>query len=840
MEHNGSIPAAPRKELMRFFDELSSKRLVYTHAPAGHGKSFSVRMWMTRRAVPCAWVAVNNFSGRKPSEFCERFADALFALQPQNTALKEIAEHKSFATAPFEFMKRALKAFRSFAADTSEYTLAIDDLHLVTDAYTLKILPDLFLELPDSVTLLVLSRAEPPDSFSEFIVKNMMSVVEAERLRFSESEIKSFFESCGQILTGQQALDIMAATGGWAIGLNAILLSGGYKKGRKLISRYLETFIKEQIWDRWDEWRQDFLLCVSVADELTPDFCDAITGRKDSAEVLNAFVRENAFISVDGENVYRFHHLFLDFLRHGFESKDEKQKNAAFQAAGDWFYEHGNHYRAVEYYIKSGNKKGVTKSLKLMYDYNSPYAAIEDTLSIIRLSVDGSIVDEYPFLLEVQAWTAFVEGRGADMERYLDRYFKQLPKIILQNPASAQTALLLRCMDYRNSMIGITKELRKLPLKLFGQSNTPSLSQNMPLFHRSVRDFSEYALDGDNGFTLFKKTIGVLIGAEYDVIEHLLRGGLAYERGNLSAAYEYAMSANAKIKDSFAPEIQFCSFMLLSAVLEAQGHHTESHSVLDTASAMIERHKAYYLNANFRAFSCRLKLANGDTEAARDWLKHDAEPTQNTLTFYKLYQHFTTARAFIVTGDYNMAILLLKKVLALCEQYRRTLGVIETNILLAIAYWKKVRGAQNNAFEPLEKAILSAREYGYTQVFANEGADLSNMLHKLQKRVIQKDYAGELSSADVKPLYFTALTRAKHSPGLTGGRMPENLAFTQQQQTIMRYINDGLTQKEIAGRIGIKPSSVKVHVKLIYKKLDVSNVTDAIIKMRELGVPDGG
>ncbi|MCL2500713.1 MAG: LuxR C-terminal-related transcriptional regulator [Defluviitaleaceae bacterium] len=839
MQIIGSTPIAPREALMRFLDGLSSKRFIYIHAPAGYGKSFSVRMWMARRAAPSAWVSVNNFSGRKPSEFCERFADALFALQPDNEALEEIVGHKSFSTAPFEFIKRALKVFRSYATDTAAYTLAVDDLHLVTNPHMLKTLPDLFHELPECTNLFILSRAEPPDGFSGFVVKNMMSVVDAEYLRFTENEIKTLFESGGHKLTALQASDILTSTGGWAIGLNAILLSGGYKKRRKLLSRYLETFIREQIWEKWEAKRRDFLIDVSVAEELTADFCDAVTGKTNSADILDALVRENAFVSVDDEGIYRFHHLFLDFLRHGFERASEKRKNAVHQAAGNWFYKRGNYYKAVEHYIKSGNKKEVTRSLKRMYDYNSPYAAIEDTLSIIRLSVGGSIVDEYPFLLEVQAWTAFVEGRGTDMEEYLDRYFKQLPKIILQNPASAQTALLLRCMDYRNSMIEVTKKLRRLPLKLFGQSNTPSLSQNMPHFHCSVRDFSEYVSEGDKGFVLFKKTIGVLIGEESEAIILLINGGLAYERGNLNDAYEYALSANTKVKDSFAPEIQFNAFMFLTSVLEAQGHHAEAQRVLDNTSAMIERHKAYYLNANFRAFICRLKMAKGDREAARDWLNHDAEPMQNTLSFYKLYQHFTTARALIVTGDLNMAILLLKKVYALCEQYRRTLGVIEANILLAIAYWKKVRGTQNDALMPLEKAILTAREYGYTQLFANEGADISNMLHKLQKRVIQKDYAGALSALEIKSLYFTALTRAKHSPGLTGGRVSENLTFTRQQKTIVRYINDGLTQKEIAERMGIKPSSVKVHATLIYKKLDVSNLTDAIIKIRELGVPEG-
>jgi LuxR family maltose regulon positive regulatory protein len=180
--------------------------------------------------------------------------------------------------------------------------------------------------------------------------------------------------------------------------------------------------------------------------------------------------------------------------------------------------------------------------------------------------------------------------------------------------------------------------------------------------------------------------------------------------------------------------------------------------------------------------------------------------------------------------------LFLKKLEFLCEQYRRPLDVIEINILLAIAYWKKVRGAQNDAFEPLEKAIVSAQEYGFTQIFANEGAELSNMLHKLQKRVIQKDYPGNISTAQARTLYIMTLARAKQSPGLTGGRTPENMKFTEKQKTVMQYLCEGLTQKEIGGKMGLKHSAIKSHMILIYKKLDVTNAVEAMLKIKDLGL----
>ncbi|MCL2031339.1 MAG: LuxR C-terminal-related transcriptional regulator [Oscillospiraceae bacterium] len=829
--------AAPRTHLMELLDGASVKRLMYIHAPAGYGKTLSTRLWLGRRGGRAAWIAVSESLGRKPAEFCERLAGALCVLQPDNAALAEVVTHKSFSAASFEFLERALHLFRLSAREEDVCTLVIDDLHRITSPDILQYLPELIFGLPESVTSCILSRAAPPDSFSGLVVKDAIEIVGADPLKFSEPEIRAFFNARGQPLTLRQTRDIMAATDGWVIGLNAILLAGKYQTERKLLAGYLETYVREQIWERWDEERRDFLLRVSVEEELTPEFCDAMTGRRDSADILDALVRENAFISVDRENVYRFHHLFLDFLRHTLERGNDRRKAEFHQKAGGWFYSRGDYYRAVEHYIQCGSKSGIAKGVKAMYDYTSPYISVENTVLIIHLSIDRALVDAYPFLLEPLAWAAFVEGRGADMEGYLDRYFRLLPKIILQNPASAQTSVLVRCMDYRNDLVALMRSLKKLPLKLFAQANTPSLSQNLPLFHRSARDYvCDFMYNFEDGLRVLKKTVGVLLGGEYTVIEALLRAGILYERGDLDAAYEFVLSAGAAVRDGLAPETQFCVFMIHAAVLEAQGHRGDALKILDAAEAMIERHKAYYLNANFRAFRCRLMLSDGDATAAREWLRHDAAPPHGALPFYKLYQHFTTARAYITAGDFNMAILFLKKLQTLCEQYHRPLDVIETNLLLAVAYWKRGRGPQS-AFPFLEAAIVSARLYGFTQVFANEGAEISSMLHKLQKRAMQ-GHAGDVSAAEIKSLYVLTLAQARQSHALPGGRTPGDLTFTERQKTVMRHLNNGLTQKEIGERMGLKTSAVKSHTILIYKKLDVSSGVDAVIKMRELGLLD--
>jgi len=251
---------------------------------------------------------------------------------------------------------------------------------------------------------------------------------------------------------------------------------------------------------------------------------------------------------------------------------------------------------------------------------------------------------------------------------------------------------------------------------------------------------------------------------------------------------------------------------------------------------MIERNKAYYLQSNAKAFSTRIKLGDNDREAAREWLIDNE--ASNELTFYGIYKNFTTVRAYIVLGRYNNALLVLQKLLRQSQRYRRPLDEMESLILLSIAYWKKGQDGrgQNLALETLTQAVIVAHKYGYTQMFENDGAELTTMLHRLQKRAVQSSYSGEIPADFVKTLYIAAVAGSKHSKGLTGGELPGKITFTEKQKTVMRLMCEGCSRNEIAGRMGLKPNGVVSHTTLIYKKLDVSSSIDAVLKIKELGL----
>jgi len=62
--------------------------------------------------------------------------------------------------------------------------------------------------------------------------------------------------------------------------------------------------------------------------------------------------------------------------------------------------------------------------------------------------------------------------------------------------------------------------------------------------------------------------------------------------------------------------------------------------------------------------------------------------------------------------------------------------------------------------------------------------------------------------------------------------------LTERQVEVLRLIARGLTNREIAEVLHITEQTAKSHVKHIYSALDVSNRTEAVMRMRELGLED--
>ena len=74
--------------------------------------------------------------------------------------------------------------------------------------------------------------------------------------------------------------------------------------------------------------------------------------------------------------------------------------------------------------------------------------------------------------------------------------------------------------------------------------------------------------------------------------------------------------------------------------------------------------------------------------------------------------------------------------------------------------------------------------------------------------------------------------------GRPAPRQPARPSLTERQIEVLRLLARGLTNREIADVLRITEETAKSHVKHIYNALDVTNRTEAAMRMRELGLEE--
>jgi len=812
-----------RQDLIRTLNERKDDRILAVCAPAGYGKTVAITQWLNKDTRAKAIFSLDEYDNNIAS-FCERFCTALLSCQPHNHTLSEIVFHPSFRNAPNEFAIRAVCAL----SNRKQTVLVVDDLHLIHNNEVLQLFLIFFKRLPSKFQIVLISRHDLPIAFSEFWLKGYVACIGAEHFLFSVDEIKALYKKRGSQITQEQARRINQQILGWAMGINAFLLSGG--ESFDVAYEYLSDFIEINIWEKWDDITRDFMLRTATLRELTPALCEAMTGVAHSGKFLKALVQKGAFTTQLQNGSYRYHDLFQLFLKRKADEQGKELLISLWEIEGNWHLSQKDFYSAVDCFIRCKNHEGIAECFDLLEASGHIDFILKRLITIMKHPEIQNAAKKYPHILYPMAWCAFAEGRVDRLFSFIDEYYARHDEIVARYKGSAHKTLYMLMFDFRLPLSQMTDKMGML-------SATPNLSiirwtlaVRVPLPHRGIRDFSKLTLGNvvENAMTMGSKT-GWMFGDAGFMLTSSILAGLLFEQGHLEEAYKYAINAVSEIKSRFLTEANFCSLSITVCVLDALEDSSGAERILTSISALIEKDKAYHLGYNYDAFLVRRKLVSGDVKAAKDWVEAQ---TSDELTLWGIYAAITTARAYIVIEDYDAALILLKKILGMVNAFNRTLDIIEVQILLAVTYWKKKRRFQNEALENLEIACRTAYPYNYVQMFVNESAELTSMLYKLQKRVEQHNSEDKKHLSFIKILYQQ--TDSVSNVRLEKTKQERTINFTDKQILAMNLLCQGKTQKEIADMMNIKLTTLRYHLTSICSKLDAANVSDAVKKIRAM------
>ena len=191
-----------------------------------------------------------------------------------------------------------------------------------------------------------------------------------------------------------------------------------------------------------------------------------------------------------------------------------------------------------------------------------------------------------------------------------------------------------------------------------------------------------------------------------------------------------------------------------------------------------------------------------------------------------MYAYLVKVRCYLQTGRYMVAHVLVKQLTDLLSPVKRYMDLCECYMLSAIIYHKA--GDRQRMSDELGKALALARRHHYLRLLADEGNCMVQMLTVYQQERGADDFTDTIMDL--------AGEVGKHFPDYMKSPAEYYEPLTAMEANVFRLMAQGMSNDEIADRLGKKTGTVKFHSNNIFRKLQVQNRQQAVNRGREIGL----
>lgn len=305
-----------RERLFERLDRLREHPVVWVCGPPGCGKTTLVASWLEAREYGSIWYQV-DVGDDDVSTFFFYLGQAAKRLAPHKRVLPLLTP---------EYLPDLDGFARRYAREL--YGLTAKPLVIVLDNYqeaaadsTLHlVLRELISEVPSNVSIIAISRQDPPDTLIHHVANNRVARIAWEDLRLTREEARAV--AAGRGTRDDSLLDaIYGRTDGWAGGL-ALMLEQ-HSRGQLALdcidsgSREATfTYFARQAFDQASPVTRRLLVEMAFLPIVTPNLGLTVTSNTEVPRLLESLYRRNLFVErkPGREPSYQFHGLFREFL----------------------------------------------------------------------------------------------------------------------------------------------------------------------------------------------------------------------------------------------------------------------------------------------------------------------------------------------------------------------------------------------------------------------------------------------------------------------------------------------------------------------------------------------
>ncbi len=888
-----NTPFVPRPRLLERLHEGTSRKLTLLTAPSGFGKTALLSSWLHHVERPTAWVSLDE----RDNDVVRFLTYVIAALENAHVPVGDstLTLLQSPQSPPLELILTTL--LYEIAAAPSPLTLVLDDYHVITSQEVHDVLLFLFEHLPLHMHCVVASRSDLPLPLSRWRVHGLLTEIHTEDLRFTSEETAIFLrEVMGVALSNDEIGILETRTEGWVAGLQlaALSLQGRTDSTRFLqeftgTNRYIADYLVEEVLEQLPMDVQHFLLCTAMLDRLSGPLCDAVLDdghvrdipRVSGQSMLERVDREHLFlVPLDDERRwYRYHHLFLSFLRGRLHQLHADWIRPLHHRASMWYAKNTMQDEAIGHALAGNDWEWAVSLLEqvapvlltrgelttllpwfealpeeivrvrpqciILYTWVLVFSGhVDDALlrlqdaqqTLNMLAVDEnvreSVEDDVQDLQgEVDAIGAMVALTRGDITHTISLACQALEHLSERNLVTRCIAALTLGSAYRLSGDVMAASRAFAEAATFGQATgnilvtllasqyMAQLQKEQGLLHKAAETYKKslhYALEG-KGRQL--PAAGLLSIGLSEIL---------FEWNELDAASSLLMNGLELGALSHATEVLLAGSLALARLKHAQGDKPGVLDALKSVEGLLPQVTRPALLSETRARLVHLHLMQNDTASAIRWVQEYSVKSTDELHALGSIECLTLARVRFVQGQLDEALSVLDW-LHQRETHARSLERILAILLLRVVILQ-ARGSTSEALVVLKQALGVAEPEGYIRAFVESGMPMAHLLRRAAAQGIFPQYIHRLLAAFGTPSGETAVSdndqKAVAQPLLE--------LLHEREHEVLRLIALGMSNQEIAHTLVISLGTVKTHINNIFRKLDVHTRTHALARAREL------
>ena len=895
-----NIPETIREHLdrPRLIEELDAglaRDVILVCTPAGFGKTTLLADWVRRARGPVAWLSLDP-EDNDPMRFWRYVVVAL------DRAGGRVGAHVlPLLSAPGVMSSRGVVTtlVNALGAAPGDFTLILDDYHVVESVPIHDDLAYLLGHLPPRLHIVIASRSDPPLPLARLRASGQLTELRARDLRFTLDESSALLREVWDLDLSPHAITALdSRTEGWAVGLQLAALSLRQRPDPDAFlgafagtHRFVLDYLSEEVLERQSNQVRVFLLRNSILERLTGPLCNAVTGDSDGQDMLEALERANLFlIPLDEERRwYRFHHLFRDLLRSRLHRVEARRVPELHRRAAAWYEQHGLIDDAIRHVLAAEDwtwaaalvEKHLTETLR-----RGETVILQSWLSVLP----DNAVRSRPALSLAQGLIHFHLGHLDRVERLLEhaehafdtgrqRQVSELPTgagMVAEVPAAiamlrAQVAGMRgdteRMVEYaRRALAHMTEEERgpRFWARWLSDGGADWMRGKLARAERVAAEMlaeGRAADDADPLMTSCYSLAGVQrargeLGAALRTFRESLRlatedgrvspfhaceahVGIAqvlYERNQLDDAF-YHVTEGIEIGKQV---IWFFEpgrrLVTLAWIRHARGDADGALEAMNEACKMHPSPEIPSLWLPAPPERARLLLALGQAAMAERWTEERGLTADDEVSYLWERDYLVLARVLLARSEPDLALRLLGRLNKLAETQGRLESIIQIRAVWALALQSS--GNHQAALALLADSLALARPEGYIRVFADEGPPLAGLLRSLIS-ARQRGLVPAVSGAEQD--HVNRVARA-FGPSLREAEPADQaksaliVPLTGRELEVLNFVAAGKRNNDIAQELVVTLDTVKKHVSNIMGKLGASSRTHAVSVARDHGL----